>query len=57
MPDVREYRLRWDRAEVTKSGRKRPWWDRLFCALGLHRWDMPGGHCESCGRRDDFFDE
>jgi hypothetical protein len=20
------------------------------CWLGLHRWDMPGGHCEKCGQ-------
>jgi len=29
------------------------------CWLGLHKWDMPGGHCghcERCGKYDDFFD-
>lgn len=35
---------------------RRPWWDRLLCAMGLHHWSHPGGSCESCGARDDFFD-
>ena len=26
-----------------------------WCRLGLHRWDMPGGHCEECGACDEFF--
>ncbi len=26
-----------------------------FCWLGLHRWSMPGGWCENCGRCDLFF--
>ena len=25
------------------------------CWLGMHRWDMPGGCCEKCGKRDRFF--
>ncbi len=25
------------------------------CWLGQHRWDMPGGHCEKCGKCDEFF--
>lgn len=25
------------------------------CWLGLHRWSMPGGHCERCGVCDRFF--
>ena len=25
------------------------------CAFGMHRWDMPGGHCEECGKCDEFF--
>lgn len=32
------------------------WLCRLFCFLGLHRWDMPGGKCEYCKKSDDFFD-
>jgi hypothetical protein len=28
-------------------------WSR--CWLGQHRWDMPGGHCEKCGKCDEFF--
>jgi hypothetical protein len=28
----------------------------FWCWLGLHRWDSPGGHCEDCGKHDDFFD-
>ncbi len=30
-------------------------WSQLACWLGLHRWDMPGGCCEDCGRCDEFF--
>ena len=26
-----------------------------YCWLGLHRWDYPGGHCEKCGKCDEFF--
>jgi hypothetical protein len=33
------------------------WWSRMFCWLGLHRWNMPGGWCEECGATDRFFDE
>lgn len=25
------------------------------CWMGLHKWDMPGGHCEKCGKCDTFF--
>lgn len=25
------------------------------CWLGLHRWSMPGGWCEKCGKCDRFF--
>ena len=25
------------------------------CWMGLHRWDSPGGHCEKCGKCDEFF--
>ena len=25
------------------------------CWAGLHKWDMPGGHCEKCGKCDTFF--
>ena len=25
------------------------------CFLGQHRWNMPGGHCERCGKCDEFF--
>jgi hypothetical protein len=28
----------------------------LWCWLGLHRWDSPGGNCEDCGIHDDFFE-
>lgn len=31
-----------------------PW--GLLCNLNLHRWDMPGGHCENCGACDEFFE-
>lgn len=31
------------------------WISRLFCWMGLHRWDIPGGHCEECGACDEFF--
>jgi hypothetical protein len=24
------------------------------CWMGFHRWDMPGGHCERCGKCDDL---
>ncbi len=30
--------------------------DNFLCAIGCHRWDSPGGHCEDCGLRDNFFD-
>jgi hypothetical protein len=26
-----------------------------YCKMGLHRWNMPGGHCEDCGACDEFF--
>ena len=26
------------------------------CWLGMHKWDMPGGHCEKCGKHDTFLD-
>jgi hypothetical protein len=26
-----------------------------YCWMGFHRWDMPGGHCERCGKCDEFF--
>lgn len=26
-----------------------------YCWMGLHKWDMPGGHCEKCGKCDEFF--
>lgn len=26
------------------------------CWMGFHRWDMPGGHCEKCGKCDEFFE-
>ncbi len=29
-----------------------PW---SACWLGQHAWDMPGGHCEKCGKCDLFF--
>jgi len=25
------------------------------CWFGAHKWDMPGGHCERCGKCDEFF--
>lgn len=28
-------------------------WSR--CWFGAHKWDMPGGHCERCGKCDEFF--
>lgn len=30
-------------------------WCRFFCGLNLHRWDMPGGKCECCGRSERKF--
>jgi hypothetical protein len=27
----------------------------LWCRIGLHRWNMPGGHCDDCGKCDEFF--
>ncbi len=44
-----------------------PWsWFKLWvagysrfsvCWLGQHRWDQPDGHCERCGKCDEFFAE
>jgi hypothetical protein len=28
---------------------------KFLCWMGLHRWDMPGGVCEDCGKHDDFW--
>lgn len=28
--------------------------DKFFCFGGMHCWDYPGGHCESCGKCDEF---
>ena len=28
---------------------------RFPCKVGLHKWDQPDGHCEDCGKCDDFF--
>ncbi len=28
----------------------------FYCTIGCHRWSHPGGHCEDCGLRDNFFD-
>lgn len=34
------------------------WWlCKVLCFLAVHRWDSPGGHCECCGKHDDFFDK
>ena len=30
-------------------------WPVLWCHIGMHRWDEPGGHCEDCGFCDTFF--
>ena len=30
--------------------------DRFCCYVGCHKWSHPGGHCEDCGLRDNFFD-
>jgi len=36
--------------------RLKQWWaNNLLCLLQCHKWDMPGGHCEGCGKCDDFF--
>ena len=29
---------------------------KMYCRMGLHKWDMPGGHCEDCGICDEFFE-
>lgn len=31
--------------------------DKMLCGMRMHRWSHPGGHCLSCGKRDDFFDK
>lgn len=28
---------------------------KMWCRMGLHRWDSPGGHCEDCYACDEFF--
>lgn len=25
------------------------------CSIGLHRWSHPGGTCEKCGKKDNFY--
>lgn len=32
------------------------WLIKILCFIGIHRWDMPGGHCENCGKCDEFFE-
>ncbi len=32
------------------------WLCKAVCWLGLHRWQYPGGYCDCCGIRDNFFD-
>jgi hypothetical protein len=27
----------------------------IFCKIGMHEWDYPGGHCEDCKICDLFF--
>ena len=27
---------------------------KLWCRIGLHKWDSPGGHCVDCGICDEF---
>jgi hypothetical protein len=28
---------------------------RWLCWIGVHAWDLPGGHCQDCGACDEFF--
>jgi hypothetical protein len=37
-------------------GHRCGFWCRLFCRLGLHRWEWPGAACECCGADDSLFD-
>jgi hypothetical protein len=43
--------LQEDQGVVVKRKRRNVW-----CWLGLHKWDMPGGNCVDCGKHDDLFD-